>query len=123
MHMSDSLGVNCTYCHNSRQFSSWEQSPPQRATAWHGIRLARDLNETYMAPLTATFPPERQGPKGDVAKVNCATCHQGAYKPLYGASMLKDYPQFAAPAAQVVAAAPAVVPAVAPVATAAPAKK
>jgi mono/diheme cytochrome c family protein len=26
---------------------------------------------------------------GDVAKVNCATCHQGAYKPLYGASMLK----------------------------------
>jgi len=25
----------------------------------------------------------------------CATCHQGAYKPLYGANMLKDYPALA----------------------------
>ena len=25
-------------------------------------------------------------------KVNNTTCHQGAYKPLYGVSMLKDYP-------------------------------
>ena len=33
------------------------------------------------------------GPTGDVAKVNCATCHQGAYKPLYGAPMAKDYPE------------------------------
>ena len=30
---------------------------------------------------------------GDVAKVNCATCHQGAYKPLYGAAMAKHYPE------------------------------
>jgi photosynthetic reaction center cytochrome c subunit len=30
---------------------------------------------------------------GDVAKVNCATCHQGVFKPLYGASMAKDYPE------------------------------
>jgi photosynthetic reaction center cytochrome c subunit len=30
---------------------------------------------------------------GDVAKVNCATCHQGLFKPLYGASMAKDYPE------------------------------
>ena len=27
-----------------------------------------------------------------MAKVNCATCHQGVYKPLYGAPMAKDYP-------------------------------
>jgi photosynthetic reaction center cytochrome c subunit len=27
-----------------------------------------------------------------VGKANCLTCHQGAYKPLYGKSMLKDYP-------------------------------
>ena len=32
-----------------------------------------------------------------MAKVACATCHQGAYKPLYGKSMLKDYPELAAP--------------------------
>ena len=105
MNISDSLGVNCTYCHNSRQFSSWDESPPQRVTAWHGIRMTRDLNGAYLEPLTTTFPVERLGPKGDVAKVNCATCHQGAFKPLYGVSMLKDYSELAGPRAQVVAAA------------------
>jgi len=95
-HMSESLGVNCTYCHNTRNFQSWEQSRPQRVTAWYGIRMARDLNNDYMTPLTKTFPPERLGPKGDVAKVNCTTCHQGAYKPLYGAAMAKDYPELQA---------------------------
>jgi photosynthetic reaction center cytochrome c subunit len=95
MHMSTSLGVNCTYCHNTRAFSAWNQSTPQRATAWYGIRMVRDLNKQYLEPLTATFPHSRLGPKGDVAKINCATCHQGAYKPLYGASMVKDYPELA----------------------------
>jgi photosynthetic reaction center cytochrome c subunit len=92
-HMSESLGVNCTYCHNSRSFQSWEQSRPQRVTAWYGIRMARDLNNDYMTPLTGTFPAHRLGPKGDVAKLNCTTCHQGAFKPLYGAQMAKDYPE------------------------------
>jgi photosynthetic reaction center cytochrome c subunit len=92
-HMSTSLGVNCTYCHNSRSFASWEGGPPQRVTAWHGIRMARDLNLTYLEPLTPTFPAERKGPLGDVAKLNCATCHQGAYKPLNGAQMAKDFPE------------------------------
>lgn len=90
-HMSQSLGVNCTYCHNSRAFNDWEQSPPQRNTAWYGIRMARALNNDYMLPLTDVFPAHRKGALGDVAKLNCATCHQGAYKPLYGAPMLKDY--------------------------------
>ncbi len=95
-HMSNSLGVNCTYCHNTRSFSSWENNPPQRVTAYHGIRMARDLNNTYMKPLTETFPDNRKGASGDVAKISCATCHQGAYKPLYGYSMLKDHPELAA---------------------------
>ena len=94
-HMSNSLGVNCTYCHNSRSFSSWENSPPQRVTAYYGIRMARDLNNAYMLPLTDTFPDNRKGAKGDVAKISCATCHQGAYKPLYGYSMLKNHPELA----------------------------
>jgi photosynthetic reaction center cytochrome c subunit len=83
--------------------------------------MVRDLNVTYMEPLTKTFPQERLGPGGDVAKVNCATCHQGAYKPLNGASMLKDHPELAS----VVKAemAQAVVPAAAPVAAPAPAAK
>jgi photosynthetic reaction center cytochrome c subunit len=92
MHISQSLGVNCTYCHNSRSFFAWDASTPQRATAWYGIRLVRELNVSYLEPLKSQFPPTRLGPLGDVPKVNCATCHQGAYKPLYGASMLKDYP-------------------------------
>ena len=96
-HMASSLGVNCTYCHNTQSFSSWNGSPPQRATAWYGIRMARDLNLTYMEPLTNVFPEHRLGPLGDVAKTNCGTCHQGAYKPLYGQSMLKDHPQLAGP--------------------------
>jgi photosynthetic reaction center cytochrome c subunit len=96
VHMSESLGVNCTYCHNTRNFASWEESRPQRVTAWHGIRMARDLNNDYMTPLTDTFPANRLGPKGDVAKVNCTTCHQGAYKPLYGAAMAKDFPELQA---------------------------
>jgi photosynthetic reaction center cytochrome c subunit len=95
MHFSDSLGVNCTYCHNSRNFRNWEESTPQRITAWHGIRMVRDLNNDYLKPLTSVFPENRLGPTGDVAKVSCATCHQGAYKPLYGVSMLKDHPELA----------------------------
>jgi photosynthetic reaction center cytochrome c subunit len=93
VHLSQALGVNCTYCHNTRSFQSWEGNPPQRVKAWHGIRMARSLNNDYMEPLTATFPDHRKGDLGDVAKINCETCHQGAYKPLYGASMLKDFPE------------------------------
>jgi len=92
-HMASSLGVNCTYCHNTQSFGKWEGGPPQRTTAWHGIRMARNLNLDYLEPLTDTFPAHRKGELGDVAKLNCATCHQGAYKPLNGASMLKDYPE------------------------------
>ncbi len=96
MNISDSLGVNCTYCHNSRSFTGWNESTPQRVTAWHGIRMARDLNVQYMEPLKSVFPETRRGPLGDAPKVNCATCHQGAFKPLYGANMVKDYPVLAA---------------------------
>ena len=93
VHMSESLGVNCTYCHNTRAWASWEQSRPQRTTAWYGIRMARSLNNEYLVPLTGTFPQHRLGPTGDVAKINCQTCHQGANKPYFGVSMAKDYPE------------------------------
>ena len=93
LHMSQSLGVNCTYCHNSRSFAVWDASTPKRTTAWYGIRLARDLNTNYLEPLKSTFPEHRLGILGDTAKVNCATCHQGVFKPLYGEGMAKDYPE------------------------------
>lgn len=99
IHMSKSLGVGCTTCHNTRAMADWSQSPPTRLTAWHGIRMARSINNDYMTPLTDVFPAigytggARKGPNGDVLKVNCATCHQQVQKPLYGYPMLKDHPE------------------------------
>lgn len=95
MHMSDSLGVNCTHCHNTRAFSSWEQSPPSRLKAWHAIRHVREMNGSYIASVADLLPDSRKGPLGDPLKVGCDTCHQGAYKPLYGARMLEAYPSLA----------------------------
>jgi photosynthetic reaction center cytochrome c subunit len=95
MHMSSALGVNCTYCHNTRSMGEWTTSPSTRAQAWYGIRMVRELNSQYLEPLTSTFPEERLGPTGDGPKLNCATCHQGAFKPLLGVSMLADYPVLA----------------------------
>ncbi len=105
LHFSNSLGVNCTACHNTRSFASWETSPVQRLTAWHGINMVRDLNEDYVLPLQPVLPASQLGPNGDIAKVACATCHQGVNKPLGGVSMLQDHPEFAA-APQVADAAP-----------------
>jgi len=112
MHFSKSLGVNCTYCHNTRSFASWE-GPPQRVNAWYGIRMVRDLNGNYLEPLTKVFPRDHLGPEGDVAKIGCSTCHQGAYKPLWGARMLPDYPALAVPLKTAAPAAPAPASAVA----------
>ena len=123
IHMSEGLGVNCTFCHNTRAFSQWPQSPPQRAVAWHGIQMARDLNTAWLDPLLSVFPPARLGPTGDGPKLNCATCHQGAYKPLYGADILQGHPGLVAPKGTEVVA-PAEAPAVpaATVSEAAPVK-
>ncbi|MDO9707486.1 photosynthetic reaction center cytochrome PufC [Paracraurococcus lichenis] len=104
IHMSTSLGVNCTYCHNTRAWYSWEESPPTRTNAWHGIRMVRDINNNYIDPLQPNWAANPYGPPtgpnqprvgihGDPLKVNCGTCHQGAYKPLLGVSMLRDYPE------------------------------
>jgi photosynthetic reaction center cytochrome c subunit len=114
MYMSNSLGVNCTYCHNTRALGRWEESSPQRATAWYGIRLVRDLNTAYLTPLKPLFPPYRLSAEGDGPKVGCETCHKGSYKPLYGVSMLKDYPVLAGvmtrPAVEAAPAAPTEAP-------------
>ncbi len=106
VHATKALGVNCTFCHNSQAFSQWT---PKKVTAWHGIRMARDINNTYLTPLTASFPANRLGPNGDVQKTFCATCHQGVNKPLGGLEMAKLYPGLQpVPEAVVATAAPAV---------------
>jgi photosynthetic reaction center cytochrome c subunit len=120
MHMSQGLGVNCSFCHNSNNFAKWEDSRPQRVNAWYGIRMVRDVNNNYITALGDVWPANgkgaygnRRGPHGDPLKVNCATCHQGVNKPLGGAKMLKDYPALkgtapvAAPAPVVAEATPA----------------
>ncbi len=89
---SKALGVNCTYCHNTRAFSSWEQSTPKRVIALYGTSMVRDLNTNYLNPLQPVYPRSRLGEHGDAPKLQCVTCHNGAYKPLYGAKMVKDYP-------------------------------
>jgi photosynthetic reaction center cytochrome c subunit len=93
IHMSEGLGVNCTFCHNSRSFGSWSSSTPQRVTSWHGIQMVRDLNGAYLDPLLSVYPEERLGKQGDAPKAFCTTCHQGLNKPLNGAQMSKDYPE------------------------------
>ncbi len=99
MNISQSLGVNCTYCHNSRDFSDWSQSTPQRVTAWYGIRMVRNLNNDYLNKLHDVFPANRLGPLGDAPKINCAPCHQGVFKPLFGQSQIAGFPELQGPLA------------------------
>ncbi len=111
MHLSQSLGVNCTFCHNTQSFRNWGESRPQRVTAWYGIRMVRDVNDEYISSLHGVFPKDQAGPLGDPYKVNCATCHQGQSKPLGGKSMLGDNPTLAGGNKPVMAAAPSTAPA------------
>lgn len=99
IYMSQSLGVNCTYCHNTRALAAWDQSTPQRATAWYGIRMVRDLNVNYLNPIASLLPKHRLSAEGDGPKVGCLTCHKGAYKPLFGQSMLgpEGHPELRGP--------------------------
>jgi photosynthetic reaction center cytochrome c subunit len=99
IHISKALGVNCTYCHNTQSFRAWNLSRPQRAQAWYGIRMVRDINTTYISSLKPVFPDYRKGPMGDPYKVNCTTCHQGLSKPLGGVSMIAQAPALKGPIA------------------------
>ena len=110
MHFSTALGVNCTYCHNTRSLRDWSQSSPQRVTAWYGIRMVRDLNNAYLLPLHDVWPANQLGPGGYPPELNCATCHNGVYKPLFGVNMLQGFPELQGPVAAA-SAAPAPAPA------------
>jgi photosynthetic reaction center cytochrome c subunit len=98
LNISRGLGVNCTFCHNSRQWFSWEEAgSPNRLVAMRGLRMVRHLNLDYLVPLQSVFPSTRLGVHGDGPKIECATCHNGAYKPVFGARMAKDYPALLPP--------------------------
>ncbi len=92
IHMSDAIGANCTTCHNTGRLGQWDESPVEREISWYGIRLTRDMNVNWMEPLQDGQPDVRLGPTGDIAKVNCTTCHMGEALPLQGEAMVEDYP-------------------------------
>lgn len=93
LHFSNSLGVNCTYCHNTRAIADPTQATPAWATAQIGIGMVQDINASHILPTAELLPPERLDVAGQPFKVNCTTCHQGAAKPLLGQSMLPDWPE------------------------------
>ncbi len=97
MHFANSLGVNCTYCHNTRSPADPAGFTPQWATAQLGRSMVQEINNVYIPPNLDLLPAERLGPLGDVAKANCTTCHQGAAKPLLGQSMLANWPELVGP--------------------------
>lgn len=107
MQMSDGIGVNCGYCHNSRALQDWRQSTPQRWVGQSGLDLTRDLNRQFLLQLPGLLPqtrsfvhetalpvlPDREsGAQPGDGLVLCATCHEARPKPLDGAAMLSDYP-------------------------------
>ncbi len=58
-----------------------------------GRIMVQEINNEYILATEPLLPPERLGPLGDAAKVNCNTCHQGATKPLLGQSMVAEWPE------------------------------
>ncbi|MDJ0639021.1 MAG: photosynthetic reaction center cytochrome PufC [Paracoccaceae bacterium] len=92
-YFSNSLGVNCVFCHNSRAFYDGGQVTPQWATANLGILMVQELNNDYIVPAGALLPEERLGPRnGDEPKVACKTCHKGYQQPLQGTNVIGDWP-------------------------------
>ena len=96
VHFSTSLGVNCTFCHNTRAFYDVGQVTPQWATESLGIGMVQELNNDYLIPLGGLLPPERLGPMHqDAPKAACATCHKGYQQPLQGTNVIADWPELA----------------------------
>ena len=95
-YIAHSLGVNCTFCHNTRAFYDAAEVTPQWATASLGIAMVQELNNDYLIPLKDLYPEERLGPKfGDAPKAACRTCHKGYQKPMGGMNMTADWPELA----------------------------
>ena len=107
MEMSDDIGANCGYCHNSRNWASWQQSSPYRWSGYDALRLVREVNNDFMLriaevePLTRTLVGETTIPAMPVRMreaqpgnglVACGTCHQGVTRPFNGVNMVDAYP-------------------------------
>ena len=93
-YFSNSLGVNCLFCHNSRAFYDPAQVTPQWATASLGISMAQEINELWLLPISDLLPPERLL-NGEPPLAACRTCHQGYQQPLQGLEMIGNWPELA----------------------------
>lgn len=95
-YISNSLGVNCVFCHNSRAFYDGAQVTPQWATETLGIQMVQELNNDYLIPIGGLLPESRLGPEnGDAPKAACRTCHKGYQQPLQGTNVIQDWPELA----------------------------
>ena len=112
MQMSEGMGVNCGFCHNSRAFWDWSQSTPQRWTAHYAIEQLRGINNEYMLklgeqiPMTRTrahetnlpvLPAQQSGVMPGNGLAVCATCHYSQPKPMGGVNVINDYKSLAGP--------------------------
>lgn len=113
MQLSDGMGVNCGFCHNSRAFWDWSQSTPQRWTAYYAIQQIRELNNNFLLKLADAIPMKRirvhetslpvlPAVEAGVQEGNglavCATCHYSQPKPMGGADVISTYPSLVGPA-------------------------
>ncbi|MCR9146526.1 MAG: photosynthetic reaction center cytochrome PufC [Rhodobacteraceae bacterium] len=95
-YVSNALGVNCVFCHNSRAFYDGSQVTPQWATESLGITMVQEMNNDYLVPLKDVYPAERLGPvHQDAPKAACKTCHKGHQQPLQGANVIQYWPELA----------------------------
>ena len=96
MQMSDGMGVNCGYCHQSRNFADWSLSTPMRWSGESGITMTRDINRDFLLkvaqedpvtrwqsgnPRPLSLPARLRGAQVGDGLADCATCHRGAPKP------------------------------------------
>lgn len=95
-YIDNALGVNCTFCHNTRAFYDGGQVTLQWGTAQLGIQMVQELNNEYLVSLDGLLPEDRLGPvHGDAPKVACKTCHKGYQQPLQGTNVIRQWPELA----------------------------
>ena len=96
MHMSQVAGreLHLLPQHAARS-RDWDQSTPQRATAWYGIRMVRDLNTNYLDPLRRRLPGQPAGPDRRRAEGQLRHLPPGRVQAAVRGAMLKDHPELA----------------------------
>jgi photosynthetic reaction center cytochrome c subunit len=95
-YFSNSLGVNCVFCHSSRAFYDGSEVTPQWSIAQLGRQMVIELNNDFLIPLKDTYPAERLGPiYADAPKAACRTCHKGYQRPMQGLNVTDDWPELA----------------------------